>query len=171
MPHKGEVFEKAWEVYGEDTASFLVLHEKELRGVVYRMYPLQSDLFEEMWSDLIFRIPRIIQTWNVTRGACLKTHIFGNVKWYADKWVKASNRHLGAHEQYQDSVADENEFVKHQVREYLELLPEFEAWILEMRYIENWSVRELAHSNGWTESGCRRYINDSLNLLRERLNG
>jgi DNA-directed RNA polymerase specialized sigma24 family protein len=73
----------------EEVWALVIKHERALRFLCRRFLPPErrEDL-DEMYSEVVvMRALSIMATWDESKGASKAGHLFGNVKWYAFKWV------------------------------------------------------------------------------------
>lgn len=155
---------------------FIELYHDSLRGLVKRTCRGRYDLMEEIWSDVIIaRTQECIDTWDGVSSA-LRTHVFGNLRWYIWKWLNFQCTRMGRETPVGElpkclpSREDGNliDLERHEVVQIiLDRLPEYERGLLTLYYLEGLSFEEISEVLGTCKSTARTHVMKALAIAQE----
>ena len=164
------------ERYQDESWDFIEIYRDALKGLVRRTCRGRFDLIDEIWSDVIIaRCQECINTWDGV-SASLKTHVFGNLRWYIWKWLNSQCRRIERETPsgtfLQNEKADShdviNELVVHDlVQTILDKLPEYERALLTLYYLEGQSFEEIGDTLLTCKSTARTHVMKALAMAQD----
>ena len=156
-----DIWAEAWKTYGQESIDFVEKHRSQLEYIVRQW--TSHHHFEECWHDVVvWKTPRIIETWDPCKAADLKTHVYTNLRWYVLKWIQNWNKHQSRHEE----VVETEYNLPVEAAELLDGMSEFNRVLIQHYVFEEFSPREIATANGWTVAKAREYISYALEEAR-----
>lgn len=161
-----DVFEQAWKDYGEEAARLLEQYKPKFSKIV-RQWTYSEVDFEDTYSEVvIWRLPRLIETWDPTKGDMM-AYIFASISWYCAKRAKKIHNERSRNEYL---IIDEELSVKSHVAanfEILDELSEYDAYLLYHHYVEGFTFREIAEAIGCSVSVARTHTYKALETAKE----
>lgn len=136
---------------------WLAAHEKWIRRMCRRTCRSRPDLAEDCFSECIDRAPRVAATYDAGRGTKLTTHMYGNLKWYAWKWLKRTAR-TSPPEGVERTCRDDRRSIElgEEVQLALSSLSDYDALLLRMRYLGEMTHESMSEMLGVPRSTVAR---------------
>lgn len=109
---------------------------------------------------MIPRALRIIELYKWWEEASIEWYLYKNLKWYAYKYERRRKREKNV-ELPEHTYETPDQDVRIQVTELLDSLPEFQAALLEWKYIDGYTIEEIGDHLGRCNTSVNGYLKDA----------
>lgn len=142
-----DIYEDSWKTYGKEAADLIEKYTPKLRSICHRWSNGNTQVFDDLWSELCWKIPRFIELWDPTKGVELTTYIFGVCNWHCSKYHAKNRQH---NERYETMDGDQGGQAESKIEQQLDVkillakLPDDDRWLLECHFLDGLTVEEIA---------------------------
>lgn len=156
-----------------DAFAFIECHYDELRTLISRKCSRNKQRFiDDIWDDVILtKVQTSIETFDPSYGRTLKQHVFGNLRWYIQRWHKVRARRrevcetdVAASEYVEPVTASVVSAIdlRDYVQELMDELSDFDRQILRLHFWGEFTNVDIAAMMGVSEGTIRTYIENAL---------